>query len=67
MLSVGGGFKGSAYGHLGFSKSHIAAHESVHRGGALHVFFDSVDGGSLIWGLLEHEAGLEFVEHVIVR
>ena len=67
LLSVGRGFEGSTDGHLGFSKAHIATHEAVHWGGALHVFFDGMDGCSLIWRLLKHEAGLEFVEHVIVR
>ena len=67
LFSVCGSFEGSADGHFGFAEAHIATHEAVHRGGALHVFFDGMDGCSLIWRLLKHEAGLEFVEHVIVR
>ena len=45
---------------LGLSVTHVAADQTVHRHGLLHVRFDLVDGGQLIGGLDIVEGVLEF-------
>ena len=41
-------FEGCPNGDLGFSKAHIACHQTVHRNGSLHIRFHLVDGGELV-------------------
>ena len=37
LFRVACGLKRGAYGHFGFAKTHVAAHQAVHWAGAFHV------------------------------
>jgi len=53
LLATRHGHKGSAQGHLGFAKAHIATHQAVHGAWADHVLHDGVDGGALVGGFFK--------------
>ena len=48
-----------AHGHFGFAEADIAAHQTVHRLGCQHVGTHGFDGGLLVRGFFEREAGAE--------
>ena len=61
LLAVGYGLEGGANGYFRFSKTHIATDQTVHRDGALHIFFDGFCRGQLVRGIFIQEARFEFV------
>ncbi len=48
LLAVHGGDKGGAQGHFGLAKTHIAAHQPIHRFAGLQIAQHRFDGGQLI-------------------
>jgi hypothetical protein len=48
-----------AHGHFGLAEAHVAADQAVHRLGREHVGAHGFDGGLLVRGFLEREAGAE--------
>ena len=51
--------KGCAHGHFGLAKAYVATHQAVHRLGCEHVGAHRFDGGLLVGGFFEGEAGAE--------
>ncbi|MNL42266.1 hypothetical protein D3C87_1647110 [compost metagenome] len=48
-----------AHGHFGLAEANVTAHQSIHRFGCEHVFAHGFDGGLLVGGFFEREAGAE--------
>ncbi|MNX73328.1 hypothetical protein D3C86_1047210 [compost metagenome] len=48
-----------AHRHFGLTEAHVTAHQSIHRFGRKHVFAHGFDGGLLVGGFFEREAGTE--------
>ncbi len=65
LLAAVHGDERRAQRDLGLAEADIAAHQAVHRPRADHVLDDGVDGGALVGGFLEAEAGGEGL--VVVR
>ena len=53
------GDKGRAHGHFGLAEADVTAHQAVHRLGRQHVGAHGLDGGLLVRGFFEREAGAE--------
>ena len=53
------GNEGGAHGHFGLAETHVAADQAVHRLGREHVGAHRFDGGLLVRGFFEGEAGAE--------
>ena len=51
--------EGGAHGHFGLAEAHIAAHQPIHGLAGLHVGNHRGNGGLLVRGFLEGEAGAE--------
>ena len=67
LLAIAHRLERGADRDLRFTEADIAAHESVHRCGLLHVALH-IDGRRFLIGcVLVDEAGLEFVLQVVVR
>ena len=58
LLAVAGCLERSPHGHLGLAEAHVAADETVHRDGALHVSLHVLRGLELVGGILVEETGL---------
>ena len=52
-----GRHKSGPHGHFGFAKADVTTDEAVHGALAGHVFNNRLNGGLLVRGLLEGEAG----------
>ena len=66
LLAVRSGFEGGTHRHLGLTKSHVAAHQSVHGHGALHIVLDVQGGFGLIGCIFVEEGCLQLVLHIAV-
>ena len=66
LFAVGGGFEGSADGHLGLAEAHVTTDEAVHGTFAFHVAFHIVGGLELVGGVFIDEGGLELGLEVAV-
>ncbi len=53
------GDEGRPHGHLGLAEAHVAADQAIHGRARQHVLVHRLDGGLLVRGLLEGEAGGE--------
>ena len=67
LFSVSHRLECSPYCYLGLSEPYVAAHETVHRTGLLHVVLDSPGGRFLVGGVLVHEGRFKFFLEVSVR
>ena len=61
LLAAGYSLERRADGDLGFSKTHIAADEAVHRAGRFHVLLRLADGAELVGRFSEKKRALEFL------
>ena len=61
LASTRDGFECRSNGDLGFSKSHIAADEAIHRARGFHVRFGFPDRLELVWRFGEEKRALEFL------
>ena len=61
LLVVAGRLEGSAHRDFGFTKSHVAADEAVHRAVALHVGLDLLGHFELIGGVFVGKGGFELL------
>ena len=59
LLVVRHGLERGAYGHLRLAEAHVAAHQAVHRAGALHVGLHLGRGLALVGCVFVEEAGLQ--------
>ena len=50
------GDESGAHGDLGFAKTHVTAHQTIHDLGCTHVVLDGGDSGGLIRRFLKREA-----------
>ena len=66
LLAVGNAFEGGAQGNLRFAEADVAAEQSVHRDGALHIVLDLVTAAQLIFGLFIGEACFKVVLPFVV-
>ena len=55
-----------AQGHLGLAEAHVAADETIHRGGPFHVALDVCDGTRLVGGLAVGEGAFELAHPGII-
>ncbi len=62
-----GGGEGGAQRDLGLAEADIAADQPVHRPAGGEVVEHRLDGGLLVLGLLEGEAGAELVVDALLR
>src|SRR5208282_1942260 len=66
LFAVGNGFEGRAHGDFGFSVADVAAQETVHGRGALHVAFDVGYGCVLVDGFFEFEGVLKLALEIAI-
>ena len=66
LLAVAHGLESRPYGHLGFAKTHVAAHEAVHGVGVFHVGFYVGGGFGLVGCVLVLKRRFEFGLQVVV-
>ena len=66
LLAVHHGLEGRAHGNLGLAVAHVAAQQTIHRRGRLHVAFDVANRILLIDRQLPLERVLEFLLPVAV-
>ena len=60
LLSVHNGLHNGTHGNLGLAKAYIAAQQTVHRDGGLHIMLDLADAAQLIVGFGVGEMILKF-------
>ena len=65
LLAAHGPREGGAQRHLGLAEADIAADEAVHGTTGIEIGQDGVDGGGLVLGLLECEAGGELAVEAV--
>ena len=66
LLAVGHRLEGGTQSHLGLAVAHVAAEQTVHGGGALHIRLDVLNGGELSRGLLVFKGGLEVPLEIVI-
>ena len=66
LFTIQTGFKCGANGHFRFTKSYVAANQSIHRTFTFHVFLNVCGGFALIGCVFVNERGFQFVLHVVI-
>ena len=59
LLVVARGLEGGAHGHFRLTKAHVAAHQAIHRSGALHVGLHVGRSLALVGRVFVEERGFE--------
>ena len=63
LLRVASRLECRAYGYLGLTEAHIAAHQTVHRATALHIGLHIIGRLQLVGRILIEEARLQLMLH----
>ena len=66
LFAIQAGFKCSANGHFRFTKSYIAANQSVHRTFTFHILLNICSCFALIGCVFVNKGGFQFVLHVVI-